>query len=436
VVVVLMLIYVNSFLDRSILSLLVDPIRSTLHISESQMGFLMGPAFAIFYIIAGLPLGRLADVMPRRWLVFGGQFVWSIMSVACAFIGQYWQFLSLRVGLGVGEASLSPAAYSMITDLFPRNKLSRALSVYGFGIFLGAGFARLLGGLVIGFTEGQETVMIPLLMREIFSWQIVFLFVALPTIPLSILLLTIKEPLRHGTKSEVEAGAQVGWGETMAYIARNKTTMICHGMGFALLSFSGYGAGSWNPSHFHRNFGLALSEIGIITGLINAIGGTIGILFGGWLADHLQSRGVRNNKTMVGLIAAVAWAPFGIAYPLMTNSTAAFACLAGATSIAAMPWGVGPAGIQEIMPNRMRGQASAVYLFIINFFGIGLGPFIPSLLTQYVFKSDEGVRYSLLVVPGVAHFIAAILLFVGLKPFLKSLDRVDEWRKAHGAATP
>jgi MFS family permease len=146
VVVVLMLIYVNSFLDRSILSLLVDPIRSTLHISESQMGFLMGPAFAIFYIIAGLPLGRLADVMPRRWLVFGGQFVWSIMSVACAFIGQYWQFLSLRVGLGVGEASLSPAAYSMITDLFPRNKLSRALSVYGFGIFLGAGFARLHRG--------------------------------------------------------------------------------------------------------------------------------------------------------------------------------------------------------------------------------------------------------------------------------------------------
>ncbi len=101
-----------------------------------------------------------------------------------------------------------------------------------------------------------------------------------------------------------------------------------------------------------------------------------------------------------------------------------------------MPWGVGPAGIQEIMPNRMRGQASAVYLFIINFFGIGLGPFIPSLLTQYVFKSDEGVRYSLLIVPGVAHLIAAILLFVGLKPFLKSLDRVDEWRKAHGSASP
>ena len=434
VVAVLMLIYVNSFLDRSILSLLVDPIRSTLGISESQMGFLMGPAFAIFYIIAGLPLGRLADIMPRRWLVFGGQFVWSIMSVGCAFIGNFGQFLALRVGLGVGEASLSPSAYSMITDLFPRNKLARALSVYGFGIFLGAGFARLLGGLVIGFTEGRETVMLPLLMREIFSWQVVFLFVALPTIPLSILLLTIKEPVRRGIKREVEAGVQVSWGETMAYVWQNKATMICHSMGFALLSFSGYGAGSWNPSHFHRNFGLALSEIGIITGLINAIGGTLGILTGGWFADYLHRRGVKNNKTMVGLISAIAWFPFGIAYPLQTNSTAAFACLACSTTIAAMPWGVGPAGIQEIMPNRMRGQASAVYLFIINLFGIGLGPFIPSLLTQYVFKSDEGVRYSLLVVPGVAHVIAAFLLFGALKPFLGSLERVKQWREDQGGA--
>ena len=137
VVAVLMLIYVNSFLDRSVLSLLVDPIRSTLDISESQMGLLMGPAFAIFYILAGLPLGRLADVMSRRWLVFFGQFVWSLMSVACAFIVNFRQFLALRIGLGVGEASLSPAAYSMITDLFPGNKLARALSTYGLGIFFG-----------------------------------------------------------------------------------------------------------------------------------------------------------------------------------------------------------------------------------------------------------------------------------------------------------
>ena len=426
-----MLIYVNSFLDRSILSLLVDPIRSTLGISESQMGFLMGPAFAVFYILAGLPLGRLADVMSRRWLVFAGQLVWSVMSVGCAFIGNFRQFLALRIGLGVGEASLSPAAYSMITDLFPRSKLARALSVYGLGIMLGAGIARLLGGVVIGFTEGRESVLVPLIGREIFSWQVVFLFVALPTLPLSILLLTMKEPTRKGTQRETQAQG-VTWGETLAYMWQNKRTIICHSMGFALLSFSGYGAGAWNPSHFHRNFDLPLSQIGIVTGLINVFGGTCGILLGGWVADTLHKRNVSFNKTLVGFISCTVWFPFGIAYPLMPNATLGFVFLTLAVTIAAMPWGVGPAGIQEIMPNRMRGQASAVFLFIINLFGIGMGPFIPSLLTQYVFRSDEGVRYSLLVVPTTAHVLAAIMLFLAFKPFKQSLQRLERWREEHG----
>ncbi len=423
-----MLIYVNSFLDRSVLSLLVDPIRGTLDISESQMGLLMGPAFAIFYILAGLPLGRLADVMSRRWLIFFGQFMWSAMSVACAFIVNFRQFLALRIGLGVGEASLSPAAYSMITDLFPRNKLARALSTYGMGIFLGAGLARFLGGVVIGFTEGRESVTVPVIEHSIYSWQVVFLFVALPTIPLSILLLTIPEPLRRGTKKETQAGSSTDWRETMRYMSRNKRTILCHSFGFALLSFSGYGSGAWYPSHFHRNFDMPLSQIGMISGVIQIVGGTIGVLFGGWLADYLLERGVRNNKTMVGLISCVAWFPFGLAFPLMNNVVLGFTFLAIANTIAAMPWGVGPAAIQEIMPNRMRGQASAAYLFIINMCGIGLGPYIPSLLTQYVFRSDEGVRYSLLVVPSTAHLVAAVLLFLALKPFLGSLDRLERWR--------
>ena len=138
---------------------------------------------------------------------------------------------------------------------------------------------------------------------------------------------------------------------------------------------------------------------------------------------------------MVGLIASVAWFPFGIAYPLMPTAGLSFACLAMSTTIAAMPWGVGPAAIQEIMPNRMRGQASAAYLFIINLFGIGLGPFIPALFTQYVFDSDAGVRYSLLVVPTGAHNLSAVLLWAALKPFLGSLNRVEAWRQAQSSPT-
>jgi hypothetical protein len=295
---------------------------------------------------------------------------------------------------------------------------------------LGAGLARLLGGFIIGLTEGQSSYVLPVIGREIFSWQLIFLFVALPTIPLSILLMTIREPERRGTRREIAAGSSAtSWADTMAYIRLNLRTVVCHSFGFALLSFSGYGSGAWNPSHFHRNFDLPLSQVGFITGMIQLFGGSFGVLLGGYLADTLYKRGVRASKTTVGLVACLAWFPFGIAYPLFDNLYLAIGSLALANTIAAMPWGVGPAGIQEIFPNRMRGQASAVYLFIINLCGIGLGPYIPSLLTQFVFKSDQGVRYSLLVVPTTAHLIAGLLLFLAIKPFARSLDRLEEWRR-------
>ncbi len=433
-VFVLMLIYINSFLDRSILALLVDPIRRTLEISESQMGFLMGPAFAVFYIVAGLPLGRLADSMSRRWLVFWGQLTWSLMSVGCAFVTSFPQFLALRMGLGVGESSLSPSAYSLITDLFPRHRLARALSVYGLGIYLGAGLARLLGGVVAGFTEGQDIVTLSWIGRDIYSWQVVFLFIALPTIPLSILLLMIPKVERRSTTGGGGAGAavkKVPTRELLGYLWLNRTTFLCHSFGFALLSFSGYGVGAWMPSHIMRNFGWGIADTGVALGLINMAAGTLGILAGGWLADTLHQRGVRNNKTMVGLIACVAWFPFGIAYPLMGSAVATMTLYVPAVMVAAMPWGVGPAGIQEIVPNRMRGGASAIYLFIINLLGLGFGPYILSVFTQYVFGGDRGVRWSLLAVPAGAHVVAALLLVTALGPFKQSMDRVKEWEARH-----
>ena len=238
VVGILMLIYVNSFLDRQILGLLVDPIRRTLEISESQMGFLMGPAFGIFYIIAGIPLGRLADLMSRRWLVFIGQLFWSLASVGCGLARSFGMFLGMRVGIGVGEASLSPSAYSMITDLFPPNKLGRALSVYAAGIYIGGGIARLAGGFAVGFAENQGNWTVPLIDVEVYSWQIVFFFIAAPTIPLSILLLTVKEPVRRGVRMVRDAkgkavAAAVPLREVFGYVWKNRATMTCHSLGFA-----------------------------------------------------------------------------------------------------------------------------------------------------------------------------------------------------------
>jgi len=432
VVIVLMLIYVNSFLDRQILGLLVDPIRDSLDISESQMGFLMGPAFAIFYIIAGIPMGRLADVMSRRWLVFIGQFFWSLMSVGCGMVGTYTPFLAFRVGVGVGEATLSPSAYSMITDLFPKRRLAFALSVYGMGIYLGSGLARFFGGYAIEFAEAFDSLQIPWVGREIYSWQIVFFLIAAPTVPLSLLLLAIREPARRGVRQTKTAlghtvEASVPYSEVLAYLWQNRRTMLTYSFGFALLAFSGYGAAAWFPSHLIRNFGWTPKEVGVAVGTAAVTAGPIGILCGGWLSDTFRRRGVAHARLLVALISAAGWIPFGIAYPLVGSGTLAVWMYAPAIGIGAMTAGVGPAGIQEIMPNKMRGQASAIYLFIINLMGLGFGPFIIALFTQYVFGSDADVRLSLLTVPVAAHAIAAILLLASIRPYLRSLTRLKEW---------
>ncbi len=431
VVIVLMLIYVNSFLDRQILGLLVDPIKSSLDISESQMGFLMGPAFAIFYIIAGIPMGRLADVMSRRWLVFIGQFFWSLMSVGCGLVGSYNPFLAFRVGVGVGEATLSPSAYSMITDLFPRRRLAFALSVYGLGIYIGSGLARFFGGYAIAFSQAYDNLQIPYVGREIFSWQIVFFLIAAPTIPLSILLLIIREPVRRDVRqiktAEGTVEASVPYSEVLGYLWTNRATMLTYSFGFALLSFSGYGAAAWVPSHLMRNFGWEPKDVGIAIGFVAITAGPIGILSGGWLSDMFRRRGVPHARALVGLISGAGWIPFGIAYPLVGSGTWAVLMYAPAVAVGAMSAGVGPAGIQEIVPNRMRGQASAIYLFIINLMGLGFGPFIIALFTQYVFGSDSDVRWSLLTVPVGAHVIACILLLAAIRPYHRSLARLDEW---------
>ncbi|MDX1383266.1 MAG: MFS transporter [Thermoanaerobaculia bacterium] len=430
VVAVLTLIYVNSFLDRQILGLLVDPIRGSLGISESQMGFIMGPAFGIFYIFAGIPLGRLADVMARRWLIFIGQLFWSLMSVGCGLVRTYPAFLTLRMGLGVGEASLSPAAYSSITDLFPPRQLARALSVYGMGISIGAGIAQLAGGLIIGFVEARDTWILPVIEREIFSWQVVFFFIAAPTIPLSILLLSIREPKRRGFGTRAAAD-RFTLGQSLGYIWQNRATMggLCFGLAF--LSFSGYGVGAWMPSHFIRNLGWSARDTGVAVGTIGIVCGASGMLFGGWLADRLYERGVVTSKITVALISCTAWFPFGILYPLMPTGMWTLILYAPAVFIAQMPWGVGPAAVQEIMPNRVRGQASAIYLFIANLLGLGFGPFIMAVFTQYVFKDDTAVRLSILVVPVAAHVLSAGLLVMGMRSFRGSLARLERWYADH-----
>ena len=421
-VLVLLGIYINSFLDRQILALLVGPIRETFGVSDSALGMLQGIAFALLYCTAGLPLGFLADRLNRRLLIFWGQIVWTLGSVAFGLGNRFGQVFAARVVVGVGEATLSPAAYSLIADLFRPDRLGRALSLYGMGIYIGSGLAYLLGGYAVqwmGVGQGV-TYDVPLVGRRE-AWQMVFFVIAAPTVPLSLMLLLLREPARRGQAPSAEMDAAARY-EFFRWLRVHWGTMALHTLGFACIAAAGYGAGAWNAEYFVRVHGMERGEVGKLLGWITLGAGPIGIYFGGWLGDRLTRAGRSDGKICAALISLAVWVPFGIAYPLVSEGWLAAVLLVGATFGASMPWGLAPAAIQEVAPPRVRGQASAVYLFVNNIIGLGLGPYLVAVCTDRVFQDDLRVNDSLVLVGAVAAGVAAISLSACRPMFRRSMQ--------------
>lgn len=417
VVAVLMLAYVISFVDRQIVGLLVKPIRADLGISDTQVSLLGGFSFAVFYAICGIPLGRMADRGNRVRLIAAGVFVWSVATALCGIARHYWQLLLARIGVGVGEAALSPAAYSMIADYFPPDRRATAISVYSMGIYVGSGIAFLLGGLAIklAYEHGPVDVGFTILR----PWQTVFVALGIAGVLFSALFLAIREPARQGA-----VGAAVPMKEAMAWFRLNRRTVLCHNAGFALISLSSYAAAFWIPAMFERVHGWTIATLAGVYGLVVIVFGPAGIVFGGWLADRWLRRGMIDATMRVGVIACIACIPFGTLFPLMPTPELAMAVLAPATFCLAMPFGVAPAGLQEIMPNRLRGVASAIYLFIVSLIGLGIGPTAVALVTDYVFADDAAVRWSLMIVGGLAQTAALLCLLAGLAPYRESVARL------------
>jgi len=425
-VAILLMAYVLSFVDRQILNLLVGPIRADLGISDTQMSLLMGLSFAIFYTIAGIPLGRVADTRSRRGLIAWGILFWSLMTAACGLAKQYWHFVLFRIGVGAGEAALSPAAYSLMADSFPPEKRATAISVYSMGIYLGAGMAFLLGGIVITWANARGDMVLPLL-GTVRPWQVIFLVLGAAGALFSLVLLAIREPSRKG----VGAGVAVPLKDVGAYLLSIRKAVICHNFGFACLSFASYGASAWIPTFFIRNHGLTAGEVGIYYGSLVMFAGSLGIVFGGRLSDYLSRRGYKDSNMRVGLLSAVLTLMCNVVY-LVDNMTVLWIIMFFNVFTVAMPFGVAPAAIQEVMPNSMRGQASAIYLFVITLIGLGIGPTAVALVTDYVFQDDMAIRYSIFWVASIITIGAVVLLWMGIKPYREARETLAAWGEKQG----
>ena len=411
---ILFVAYTFSFADRFILSLLIEPIKQDLGLSDTKISLLHGFAFAIFYTFMGIPIGRLADKYNRRTIIVWGIATWSCMTAVCGITKGYWQLFAARVGVGVGEAALSPAAYSMIADLFPAQKLGRALSVYTTGAFVGAGLAFIIGGTAIAAITTSPEITLPVI-GTIRSWQAAFFLVGLPGLLVAALMYTVKEPLRRF--NEEAEGEIVTIKEVFAYVRARWRLFGAHFIGFSMLGVVFNGFTAWTPAFLSRSFDMPVGESGPAIGAMILVFSTTGIIVGGWLTDYFVKRGLVDGAMRTGIVAGVCCVPFAAAVPFIPSLTGVLAVYAPLLFFASFGFGAAAAAIQQVTPNRMRGLVSAFYLFFLNFIGIGLGPTITALITDHVFNNDQAVGFSLAIMAGCSGLLAALLLGIGLKPF-------------------
>ena len=424
VVGVLTLANASAFIDRQILGLLVAPIRRDLGIGDAEIGTLYGLAFAIFYTLLGLPIARLADRGSRRTIIGVGIAVWSVMTALSGFATDYRQLVLARFGVAIGEAALSAPAASLLADYFPPSRRATALSVYALGIFLGAGLANLVGGAVIARLGDDATIALPL-MGSIRAWQAVFVIVGVPGLIIAALMATVREPHRR------EVGRAGATSHTLrevrSYIWDNRRTFVSHSLGYALFALVNYGTAAWLPTYLIRSYGWSAAQAGITLGTLTVTIGVAGVIAGGRMADVLLARGRIDAKVRVGVVAAVANLVFGIAYTLAPTAELAVAALVPYNFFASFAFGAAVAAVQEVVPNRMRAQASALYMMAITLIGLGLGPSAVGLLTERVFGDDSAVRYSLALITVVGLAASAGLLASALAPYRRTVAYRAAW---------
>ncbi|MGI9343982.1 MAG: spinster family MFS transporter [Gammaproteobacteria bacterium] len=409
-----MIAYVLSFVDRQIIALLIEPIQADLQISDTQFSLLTGLAFSLFYATMGLPIARWADVGSRPLIISAGIVVWSFATALCGITRTFWQLFIARMGVGVGEAALSPAAYSIITDSFPKSQLGLALGVYSIGVFLGSGLAFLVGGTVIEIVAGYGGLSLPLV-GEIRPWQATFFIVGLPGILVGLLFFaTVRDPARTGVTGSSGGYkiAQVG-----AYIRSHKRTFTAHYLGFGLLSLAMFALLTWAPAYLIRVYELSARDVGISLGLTVLFANSAGTLTSGWLTDFFTRRGHDNAPLRSGAVGGLAVIIPAALFSSMPTFASSLGMLAVAFFFASFPVATSATGLQVMAPNRMRAQVTALFFLAMNLFGITGGSTLVALATDYWFRDQLMVGYSMSVICAAAGALGAIVLIWGLKPF-------------------
>jgi MFS family permease len=422
---VLMLCYTLSYADRQILAFLVGPLKHDLDISDTQVGLLQGAAFALVYTFFGLPMGALADRLSRRNLVAIGVVVWSLATSVSSIARSFVSLGAARMGVGLGEATLSPCAFSMITDSFPKERLSTALSVYTMGIQLGSGLALVIGGVVAQAVSHMNPIRLPGV-GFIAAWRVTFLIVGAPGLLVALLLTSVREPARRALLLDSSGrAAQLRLVDALAQIRARWRSVAGIAAMISCQATCNYVLLTWGPTFFERMHHWPKDRTGLVLGLTTLGCGCLGLLVGGRVSDGWQRRGVIDGPLRVGMISLVGMALLLAPATLFASASWTVASLIGAVFCIGLPIGCGYAAVQLIFPNQARGLVSAIIIFAVALIGLGFGALLPGLLNDHLFHDEYRIGYSMSITVTLA-------CLLGMVAFLATVSayRAD-YRAAH-----
>lgn len=424
-VILLTAAQIVSYIDRFLPSLLIGPIKADLGLTDFQVGLLLGPAFGVFYVLMGLPIGWMADRFNRRGILAAGITIWCSMTALASLARGFPSLFATRLGVGLGEAALAPCTVSLISDRFPIEKRARALSVFMSGTFLGAGAAFLLGGPLVHAVAGLPGIVLPLL-GELKPWQLSFLIVGLPGLMLAGLMFTIQEPARQERAVDAESGLdgeKASIPQALRFITRRWRTFGVLFVGSAATVTMGSLA-FWNATLFDRSFGWNVRDVGIATGTLFLTGGPIGTIAGVWLTNRWIKAG-HKDATMRALRSGLLLAVPGFAlYPIMPTPELAVTALFVAFVGQAMAAAAGPASLSLIAPGQIKSQATAIYYLVISISGQLIGPPPVGWMTD-LFGDPRRLGWAMSIEAATVGGVALIILFIGLPAYRRGVEAVE-----------
>lgn len=409
-----------NYLDRQLMTLLITPIKADFALSDTQVSLLIGFAFVLFYVLAGIPVARFIDRGPRKWIVASAIAFWSLMTAACGLARDFTQLLLARMLVGVGESCNAPGTYSMTSDIFTRDKLAKPMSVIGIGTIAGSGMALLVGGWLITWLSEVGPQTFPVV-GTLKPWQMTFVLVGLPGMLWALLLLaTVPEPPRRESAGAVAPGFR----ETVRHLWHRRDAFVPMFLANGIKAMLSFGVTVWSPVFFERKFGYAPGEPGPTLGIISLIVSPLGLLLGGWLAERMAASGRTDANMRMVLLVTIPLIPVAVLFPLVDQAWLAFALVGGSLFLGSMGSGPANAAIQSVTPGRMRGTTTAIYIAIYNVIGYGLGPLVVGWFNDHVF-GESGISYSMVVLACISGPLGLLFAWLSLKPYRREFELAE-----------